>query len=141
MDLEIGGNLYRNTDGTVEIEGVPQLTVALKKPEGPLNVSFVLFDAVGKVLAKIVDSTMAFNERRAFELSRTPASLVMKNTETGKTVLSLQVTQPNRVTVKQAEFTTIRGHMMEVSAVEWKVDKHRSSSADVDVKGGAVTLG
>ena len=25
MDLEVGSNLYRNTDGTIEIEGVPQI--------------------------------------------------------------------------------------------------------------------
>ena len=59
MDLEIGSNLYRNTDGTVEVEGVPQMTVALRKPEGPLFVNFVLFDQVGRVLMKVVDSTMA----------------------------------------------------------------------------------
>jgi len=30
MDLEVGSNLYQNTDGTIEIEGVPQIQVALK---------------------------------------------------------------------------------------------------------------
>ena len=25
MNMEIGSNVYRNTDGTVEVEGVPQL--------------------------------------------------------------------------------------------------------------------
>ena len=30
MDVEVGSNLYRNTDGMIEIEGVPQIQVALK---------------------------------------------------------------------------------------------------------------
>ncbi len=64
MDLEIGSNLYRDTDGTVEIEGVPQLTMTLRKPEGPLLVHFVIFDEVGRVTAKVVDSSLAYNERR-----------------------------------------------------------------------------
>ncbi len=28
MDIEIGSNLYRNSNGTIEIEGVPQIEVA-----------------------------------------------------------------------------------------------------------------
>jgi hypothetical protein len=43
MDLEVGSNLYQNTDGTIEIEGVPQIQVALKP--NALLVSFAVFDA------------------------------------------------------------------------------------------------
>src|SRR2546427_2157 len=74
MDVEIGSNLYRNTDGAVEIEGVPQLMLALRRPGGPLLVNFVLYDNVGRVVAKVVDSTIAFNERRAYELTKLPAA-------------------------------------------------------------------
>src|SRR5919204_363741 len=118
MDLQIGSNLYRNTDGTVEVEGVPQLTVGLKKPDGPLTVSVVLFDQVGRVVAKVVDSTMAFNERRAHELTKTPTALTLKNGESGKVILDVQVAQPNRVVVKQAELTTIKGHTLEITPTD-----------------------
>ena len=30
MDVDVGSNVYRNTDGMIEIEGVPQIEVALK---------------------------------------------------------------------------------------------------------------
>ena len=65
MDLEVGSNLYQNTDGTIEIEGVPQIQVALKS--NALLINFALFDANGKMTAKLVDSTLTFNERRAYE--------------------------------------------------------------------------
>ena len=67
MDLEVGSNLYRNTDGTIEIEGVPQLQIALKPSTNVLLINFALFDANGKMTAKLVDSTLMFNERRAYE--------------------------------------------------------------------------
>ena len=67
MDVEVGSNLYRNTDGMIEIEGVPQIQVALKPTTGDLLVTFALFDAGGKVTAKLVDSTLMINERRAYE--------------------------------------------------------------------------
>lgn len=141
MDMEIGSNLYRNTDGTVEIEGVPQLTVSLRKPEGPLLVNFVLFDETGRVCAKVVESTMAFNERRAHELTRTPSSMLLKHSESGKIVLDMALKEPDRVVVKIGEFYTMKGHTLEITPTEWRVQKRRMSGGDTDLHGGAVTLG
>lgn len=141
MDLEIGSNLYRNADGMLEIEGVPQIMIALRKPSGPLLVNFVVFDNVGRVMAKVVDSTMAFNERRAYELTRTPTGLAMKHSESGKVVLQVEVKESGRVVVQNGEFLTVKGHLLEISPVEWRLEKHRMSGGDTDLKGGAVLIG
>ena len=141
MDLEIGSNLYRNTDGMLEIEGVPQIMIALRKPGGPLLVNFVVFDNVGRVEAKMVDSTMAFNERRAHELTRMPTGLVMKHSESGKVVLQVELKESGRVVVQKGEFLTVKGHLLEISPVEWRLEKRRMSGGDTDVKGGAVLIG
>jgi hypothetical protein len=141
MDLEIGSNVYRDTDGTVEVEGVPQLTVTLQKPEGPPLVNFVTFDETGRLTSKIVDNTMAFNERRAFELHKLPAGLKLTHTESGKVILHVEMKAPNHVVVKQAKFITVKGHTLEVSPTEWKVEKRRMSGGSTDAKGGAVAIG
>ncbi len=141
MDVEIGSNLYRNTDGMLEIEGVPQIMIALRKPGGPLLVNFVVFDNVGRVEAKMVDSTMAFNERRAHELTRTPTGLVMKHSESGKVVLQVELKESGRVVVQKGEFLTVKGHLLEISPVEWRLEKRRMSGGDTDLKGGAVLIG
>ena len=141
MDVEIGSNLYRNTDGMLEIEGVPQIMIALRKPGGPLLVNFVVFDNVGRVEAKMVDSTMAFNERRAHELTRTPTGLVMKHSESGKVVLQVELKESGRVVVLKGEFLTVKGHLLEISPVEWRLEKRRMSGGDTDLKGGAVLIG
>jgi hypothetical protein len=141
MDIEIGSNVYRNTDGTIEVEGVPQLTVVLRKPEGPPLVNFVTFDDAGRVTAKMVESTLAFNERRAYDLAKTPAGLKLTHTESGKVTLHVEVKAPNFVIVKQGHFRTVKGHTMEITTIEWKVDKRRMSGSTTDVKGGAVAIG
>ena len=141
MDLEIGSNLYRNTDGMLEIEGVPQIMIALRKPGGPLLVNFVVFDNVGRVEAKMVDSTMAFNERRAHELTRTPTGLVMKHSESGKVVLQVELKESGRVVVQKGEFLTVKGHLLEISPAEWRLAKRRMSGGDTDLNGGAVLIG
>jgi hypothetical protein len=141
MDLEIGSNLYRNTDGTVEIDGVPQVTITLKKPDGPMLINFVMFDEAGRLITKVVDSTMAFNERRAHELDKTPRRLLLKHADSGAVVLDVELKEADRVAIKQGRFLTMRGRLFEISPTEWRVDKTKMSDAENDLNGGAVVLG
>ncbi|NJN69666.1 MAG: hypothetical protein HC801_04855 [Nitrospira sp.] len=45
MNIEIGSNLYQNTNGTIEVEGVPQIQLARHPATGALLVNFALFDS------------------------------------------------------------------------------------------------
>lgn len=140
IDVEIGSNVYRNSNGTIEIEGVAQIDVVLPKPEGPLKVNCVLYDSASRLTVKIVDSTLAFNERRSHELTRTPTSLLVKNTETGKVVLHLEL-KDGRVVFKQGELLTVKTHLLQVSPTEWRIEKHHMSGKDSDMQGKAVAIG
>ena len=141
MDLQIGSTVYLNTDGTLVIEGVPQMMISLKKPWGPLLVSFVGFDELGRVQVKLVDSTLALNERRAHELTTSATSLELKNTESGKVLFHLEIKDPNRVVFKQGEFLTMKAHLLQVSSTEWRVNRHQKSGGEVDEQGKSVEIG
>jgi hypothetical protein len=141
MDVEVGSNLYRNTDGMIEIEGVPQIEVALKPPTGALFVNFALFDANGKVTAKLNDSTLMINEKRAYDVTKTSKSLLLTHPASGTIILQIDVKAPNVVALTKGEFHTIKGHVIQVSATEWKIDKLRASGTTHDLKGGSVVLG
>jgi hypothetical protein len=141
MDVEVGSNLYRNTDGMIEIEGVPQLQVALKPKTGDLLVTFALFDAVGKVTAKLVDSTLMINERRAYEVSKTPKSLRLTHPASGTVILQIEVKAPGVVAFTKGEFHTIKGHVIRISPTEWNIDKLRASGTAQDLKGKSVVIG
>ncbi|TKS58272.1 MAG: hypothetical protein EWM73_03568 [Nitrospira sp.] len=141
MDVEVGSNLYRNTDGMIEIEGVPQIQVALKPTTGDLLVTFALFDAGGKVTAKLVDSTLMINERRAYEVNRTPRSLLLTHPASGTIILQIDVKAPDVVAFTKGEFHTIKGHVIQVSPVEWKIDTLRVSETTHDLNGGSIVLG
>jgi hypothetical protein len=141
MDIEVGSNLYRNSDGTIEIEGVPQLRVAHHPSTGALLVTFALFDSNGRILAKIVDSTMMFNERRTYDLSKTAQSVAVREAASGKVLLQLDVKAPDVVSFSKGEFHTMKGRLLEVSAKEWKIDRQTQSGLICDAKGGAVSIG
>ncbi|HWF61094.1 MAG TPA: hypothetical protein VN666_12395 [Nitrospira sp.] len=141
MDIEIGSNLYRNSNGTIEVEGVPQIEVARHPSTGALLVNFALFDSNGRLLAKVVDSTMMFNERRAYELTRTNQSVAMKETDSGKTLFHFEVKAAAVVSLSRGEFHTMKGRLLHVSPTEWKIDKQQRSGLTQDAGGGAVSIG
>lgn len=141
MDVEVGSNMYRNTDGMIEIEGVPQIQVALKPITGALLVNFALFNAEGKVTAKLNDSTLMINERRAHEVTTTPKSLLLTHPESGTVILQMEVKAPGVVAFTKGEFHTIKGHVIRISSTEWNIDKLRASGTTQDLKGKSVVLG
>jgi hypothetical protein len=141
MDIEIGSNLYRNSNGTIEVEGVPQIQVSRHPSTGALLVNFALFDSNGRMLAKMVDSTMMFNERRAYELAKTNKSVMMKEAESGKILLHVEVKDSDLVSCPQGEFYTMKGRLLHVSTTEWKLEKQQKSGLTQDLKGGAVPIG
>jgi hypothetical protein len=141
MDVEIGSNLYRNTNGMITIEGVPQIEVTIKPLNGSLLVNFALFDGAGKMIAKLTDSTLMFNERRAYEVSKTPKSIALKQIDSGKIIIQMELRASEVVAITKGEFHTVKGHVIEVTPTEWKIDKVRSSGAKQDMQGGEVVLG
>jgi len=140
MDVEIGSNLYRNTDGTIEVQGVPQIQIALKEPS-KLLINFALFDENGRMVAKLVDSTLMFNERRAYEISKTSTRITLAHAESKQVVLQMDVKGQNHIVCSQAAFRSIKGHLVEVSSKEWKIDKQQASGTTHDANGGAVKIG
>ena len=140
MDIEVGSNLYRNTDGTIEIEGVPQIQVVRHPSTGALLVNFALFDSTGRMLAKMVESTLMFNDRRAYDVSKTAQSVAVRESASDKVLIKMEVKTPGVVSFSQGEFHTRKGHLLEVSAKEWKLDKLVRSGQTVDANGGAVMI-
>jgi hypothetical protein len=125
----------------IAIEGVPQIEVAIKPSTGALLVNFALFDGVGKMIAKLSDSTLMFNERRAYEVSKTAKSVALKQIDSGKIILQMELRTSEMVAITKGEFHTVKGHVIEVTPTEWKIDKLRSSGTRHDMQGGEVVLG
>ena len=141
MDVEIGSDLFRNTDGTIEFEGLAQIEIALKSPNGPMLVTFVVVDQNGRVIAKVVNSSMTFNEAGTYALSRTPTSLKLTKAQSETVVLQVELKEPDRVAIRQADLFTMKGHVLQVTPVEWRIGESRSRGTESDQKGGPATLG
>ncbi|CUQ67082.1 hypothetical protein [Candidatus Nitrospira inopinata] len=141
MDIEVGSNLYRNSDGTIMIDGVPHIQISRHPSTGALLVNFALFDENGRMLAKVVDSALMFNERRAYNLNKTTRQVSMTEAAAGTVLLHLDMTGPDLVRFSKGTFYTMKGRLLEVSDKEWKIGKQAKSNQTIDANGGPVVIG
>jgi hypothetical protein len=141
MDIEVGSNLYRNSDGTIMIDGVPHIQISRHPLTGALLVNFALFDENGRMLAKVVDSALMFNERRAYNLNKTTRQMSMTEAATGTVLLHLDMTEPDLVRFSKGTFYTMKGRLLEVSDKEWRIAKQAKSNQTIDANGGPVVIG
>ena len=141
MDVKVGPHLYRNSNGVLEIEGLPQIELELRKTGGlPIRVNFAIFDKVGKMHAKIEANSLVINEQGAYKLERLEKGLVLTDTDRKK-VLSVQVGENDQVEIPEGEFYTLKGHLLKITPKEWSVEKTTEGSGETDAKGNAVEVG
>jgi hypothetical protein len=141
MDIQVGQHVYRNTDGTVEIEGALQIEIALREGNTPPLLNFAIFDGAGKMPAKLMKSTFDINEGSAYALTKSPNSLVLTHPASGTTVLTLDVTPEKRVVISQGKFFTLKGHTIQITPKEWTIEKTTVGEGETDMKGKAASLG
>lgn len=139
MDIQIGPHLYRNSNGTIEVEGVPQIDIEPRAAGGFPKVNFALFDN-GKMPAKLTNSTLAINEGQAYALERSPTSLVMRHQDSGKEILNMTLEKNGRLVISQGEFHTLKGHTLTITPLEWTLEKTTVTEGETDVQGKAVPL-
>lgn len=141
MDIKVGPHWYRNADGMIQVEGVPQIEVTLRRPGGPLRVNFAIFDERGRLHGKVEASSMVVNERGLFQLERTATTLCVKNRETGRVVLDMKLTGEDRLEIPEGEFYTLKGHLLRITPMEWTVERTITRAGETDAKGHHVELG
>ena len=140
MDVKIGPHWYRNSNGTIEIEGLPQIELSFRKVGSNLRLNFAIFDNVGRMHAKVEASSMIINEQGAYELVKKEDGLLIQHTNSKKPVLDLKVIEGQSVDIPQGEFYTLRGHLLTITPLEWSVEKTKEREGETDVKGKAVCL-
>ena len=140
MDVKVGPHWYRNSNGTIEIEGLPQIELSLRGTGGPIRLNFAIFDNVGRLHAKVEASSLVINEQGAYELEKKGNGLLLQLVETKKPVLDLKVIDGDKVEIAQGEFYTLKGHALTITPLQWSVEKITEGEGETDAKGLAVSL-
>ena len=139
MDIQIGPHLYRNSNGTIEVEGVPQIVIEPHPSGGFPKVNFALFDN-GKMPAKLTNSTLAINEGQAYALEKSPSSLVLRHQDSGREILHMTLEENGRLVISHGEFSTLKGHTLMITPSEWNLEQITGQDGETDLQGKAVSL-
>ncbi len=141
MDISIGSNQLRNTNGIFMAQDQDLIKVEQKAEDGSILLSMALYNPAGSQVAKLERNEWASNDQDRFELRAEPASVtVIDNTLKG-VVFLVKRNEENGVQVPQAKFYLPGGAVSEVTAEHWHVgNKMELKDADIDLQGGAIEI-
>ena len=140
MDILIGSNHLRNTNGIIQAEGQNLIQVAISD-DGTLLLSMALYNPAGTQVAKLEHNTWASNDQDRFELKIDGDKTLLVDKTLKGVIVSLKKESQTEVLVPQAKFYLPGGIVSEVTPEHWHVgNKLELKDVDTDLHGGAIEI-
>lgn len=141
MDISIGSNQLRNTNGAFVAQDQDLIKVEHQADDGAILLSMQLYNPAGSQVAKLERNEWASNDQDRFELRADPESVtVIDNTLKG-VVFFVKKNGETGIQIPQAKFYLPGGTVSEVTAEQWHVgNKMELKDADIDLQGGAIEI-
>lgn len=151
LELFIGANIFRNTNGVIKIHGKEQLVLESKPAQGLLLLTIDLYGENGAHIAHLRRNVLALNQAGQFTIdihraqsdSPTDAPWVrLSNQQSGETVLEAQVASENRIQITSGKFYSHKGILVEITPHYCRIGSGMTLFGDiVENRGGMVVLG
>lgn len=141
MDIQLGTNTLRNTNGTFLAHGKEQIRIEWLEEEKKLALSMGVFMPTGTEVATLKHNVWETNPNDRFVLTSTPDILKVEDTTLKTTVMEIHKADNHMVNIPAAKFYTSKGALSEVSAEWWRVgNKMELTGIDTDLEGGGIEL-
>jgi hypothetical protein len=141
VDINIGSNTLRNTNGIVTAHGQELIRVEVGESDGQLLLTMGMYMPTGSEVAKLERNTWVSNEGDRFEITAEPLSVKVMDKTLKNVVIQLVTDDTKRIEVSLAKFYTSKGMLSEVSAEWWRVgNKMELTGIDMDLEGGNIEL-
>ena len=141
MELDIGSNIIRNTSGVLNVQDKEQIFLEIGD-DGQLLLTMDIYDSGKEHIAKLRRNAWAFNNKKRFEITTTPASLKLIDRVTGDTVVEANVVSKDKLKVSNGKFYTHNGVLLEITPQYWRVGGGIIMGGNIlDGGGGAMAIG
>ncbi len=151
MDLVLGSNSFRNTNGVLTIHGKEQIVLEIGPDNDQLLLTMDVYDASGRQVAHLRRNDWKFNVDGRFAFSVTAASpslyggapwLKLEDKETGGAVLEASAVDRDKVQILQGKLYTHKGQLLEITSHLCRISGVVTMFADTrDARGGAIVIG
>ncbi|MDR4495856.1 MAG: hypothetical protein AB7P17_09730 [Nitrospirales bacterium] len=141
MDIQLGTNTLRNTNGAFLAHGQEHLRIEFGNDEPALVLTMSVFMPTGTEVATLKRNVWETNPGDRFVLTTTPDMLKVEDSTLKTTVMEIHRTENRAVNIPAAKFYTCKGTVSEVSAEWWRVgNKMELTGIDADLEGGGIEL-
>jgi hypothetical protein len=151
LELLIGSNVFRNTNGVVKIHGKEQLVLESKPDQGLLLVTMDLYSETGGHIGHLRRNVLALNQAGQFAVevfraqSNPPTdtpSVRLTDQRTGEIVLEAVLASENRIQIASGKFYSHKGTLVEITPHYCRIGSGITRFGDiVENRGGMAILG
>ena len=150
MELNIGSNIYRNTNGILSLEGKEQIVIETRGESPQLLVTADLYDVKGDQVAHLRRNVWAFNFKTRFQLETSaalslftyPAWLKIVDKDTAEVVLDITLVKEATVHILNGRLYSHKGQLWDITPHRWRFPGSPAIFGSVqDRRGGAVVIG
>lgn len=151
LELHIGSNVFRNTNGVVKLQGKEQLVLEVQTEPPTLMLTMDLYDdqgtRVGHIRRNRVAAQSATRFAVAVEAQGDPAAVdhqtvKVSDQTTGRTVLEVRFFQKRKLRIPAGTFHTSKGELVTISPHYCRIGSALTLFGNVaESRGGIVTIG
>lgn len=139
MDIQLGTNTLRNTNGVFLAHGKEQLRIDCRAGDGKLVLNMGVFMPTGTEVATLKENAWESNPGDRFVLTETPEMLKVEDTTLRTVVIQLVKVDDRTISIPAAKFYTSKGALSEISSEWWRVgNKMELQNIELDLEGGGI---
>lgn len=140
MDISIGSNQLRNTNGVFNAEGQDIIQFAISD-DGALLISMELYNPAGTHVAKLEHNAWTSNDQDRFELKIENGMALLVDKTLKGVILAAKKDSQTAISIPQAKFYLPGGKVSEVTPEHWHIgNKMELKDVDYDLNGGAIEM-
>ncbi len=142
MEVNMGSNVIRNTNGVFKIEGKDQLLLELDQTSKIL-LTMDVYDPKGIHVAKVIRNTFSFDYKDRYRIFVKPSAVMVVDREHNIVLFEASVVDVNNkiVQVFQGNFYSYKAHIIEITPRCWRVLGTTTAGTVFDCHGGAIIIG
>jgi hypothetical protein len=146
LELRIGSNIFRNTNGVVSIHRKEQLVVELKPELGQLLITLDLYNEQGVRIAHLRRNVLTLNEQGRFAVETFPGqtlpSVQLSDLQSGHPVLEVHMVSVYRVDLVCGKLFSHKGIPVEITPHYCRIGPHTTLFGEIlEMRGGPAILG
>lgn len=151
LELLIGSNIFRNTNGIVKIQGKEQLVIEFQPEQGLLLATMDLYNENGAHIAHLRRNVFRLNlsERFAVEAHRSQQDVQgdypwvhLTDRQSGLPVIEIHMASAHRIHIVSGKFYSHRGASVDITANFCRIGTSMTLFGEIkEAQGGMVSLG